>query len=128
MKGIFKTGSSRERCDGESEVRGVLGREVIVGRLIDRVARRFVGSCIARRDIVSPSMCWRRGDGFDQAAVIDSGFSRPDPHFLWHAHQGANVSSLVFLSPLHQPLKWCGIGSHQLLRSQETPEPPSSLC
>lgn len=54
MKGILR--GSRKWCDGESGVRDVPGREVIVGRLIERVAKRFAGSCIALRDIVNPSM------------------------------------------------------------------------
>ena len=34
----------------------VLGLNEIVGRLIERVANRFVGTCIARRVIVNPSI------------------------------------------------------------------------
>ena len=40
-------------------MRDVLGRNETVGQLIERVAKRFVGTCIARRDIVNPSIAIR---------------------------------------------------------------------
>ena len=46
----------RKGRDAKPVVRDVLGRNETVGRLIERVAKRFVGTCIARRDIVNPSM------------------------------------------------------------------------
>lgn len=54
MKGVLK--DSRKWWDGGSEVRGVLGRDKTVGQLIERVVKRFAGTCIARRDIVNPSI------------------------------------------------------------------------
>ena len=59
MKGVLK--DSRKWWGDESEVRDVLGRNETAGRLIERVANRFVGICIARRDIVSPSIANRAG-------------------------------------------------------------------
>ena len=48
---------SRRWWDGESpEVRDGVGRNETVGRLIERVAKRLAGTCIARRDIVNPSI------------------------------------------------------------------------
>jgi len=57
VKGALNDG--RKRCDVESAARDVLGRNETVGRLIERVAKRFVGTCIARRDIVNPSIANR---------------------------------------------------------------------
>ena len=46
---------SKAWWDGESEVRDGVGRnETGGGGLIKRVARRFAGICIVRRDIVNP--------------------------------------------------------------------------
>ena len=53
-KGVLK--DSWKWWDGESEVRNGVGRNEIVGRLIERVVKRFAGTCIARRDIVNPSI------------------------------------------------------------------------
>jgi hypothetical protein len=57
---------------------GVLGRNETEGRLTERVANRFVGTCIARRDIVKLSMASRisvsqdePGDGTGKRKAID---------------------------------------------------------
>jgi hypothetical protein len=60
VKGVLKAG--RKWWVG-SDARDVLGRNETVGRLIERVANRFVGTCIARRDIVNPSMANQVGLG-----------------------------------------------------------------
>ena len=59
MKGVLK--DWRKWWDVESEVRGVFGRNETVGRLMERVAKRFAGTCIARRDIVNPSIDHQTG-------------------------------------------------------------------
>lgn len=66
----------RKLWDGESEVRVGFGRNEMVGRLIERVAKRFAGTCIARRDIVNPSIpiqvgLARRERGESNVWVID---------------------------------------------------------
>jgi hypothetical protein len=60
VKGVLRVG--RKWWAG-SDARDVLGRNETVGRLIERVANRFVGTCIARRDIVNPSMANQVGLG-----------------------------------------------------------------
>jgi hypothetical protein len=56
VKGVLN-GCRNWRDVGESEARGAaFGRNETVGRLMDRVANRFAGTCIARRDIVNPSI------------------------------------------------------------------------
>ena len=61
MKGVLKGG--RKWCDVESAARDVLGWNETVGQLIEQVAKHFVGTCIARQDIVNPSMENRDGLG-----------------------------------------------------------------
>lgn len=61
---------SRAWWDGESpEVSDGVGRNETVGRLIERVAKRFAGTCIARRDIVNPSISTLNQLGLAQCEV-----------------------------------------------------------
>lgn len=58
MKAVWRDGRTGYAAESD-DVGDVLGRNETVGRLIERVAKRFVGTCIARRDIVNPSIANR---------------------------------------------------------------------
>ena len=67
VKGALKDG----RKGRESAVRDVLGQNETVGWLIERVANRFAGTCIGRRDIVNRARPWEASVGVANEGVID---------------------------------------------------------